>query len=419
MFRSAWFMAVLLATAAAPVVPAFAADEPYRLVITSATGHTRTDAKTVLGSEVTPGCPTAWKIEKTTLHGGQQEGVELVTIDNGKLTIVVIPTRGMSVYEVRSGNVRLGWKSPVQEIVHPQHIRLESRGGIGWVSGFNEWMVRCGLEYAGHPGRDEFINNTGAKSEMDLTLHGKIGNIPASEVEVLVDRAAPYRLRLRGVVHERVFFGPKLELATEISTEPGSDTLTIEDRVTNQGSAPQEMQLIYHTNYGRPVLEQGAKIVGPFKKVTPMNDHAAKAVEKWATYQAPTAGFIEEVYLCEPIGDSKGQTRVLLANAAGDAGASIRWSLAELPYFTLWKNTAAEADGYVTGLEPGTGYPYNRKVERKQGRLAKIEAGATRSFKLEFGLHAGQAAVQGVREEIEKLQGGKPPQLERTPPKVD
>ena len=29
----------------------------------------------------------------------------------------------------------------------------------------------------------------------------------------------------------------------------------------------------------------------------------------------------------------------------------------------LCRPFSAEADGYVTGLEPGTGFPYNRKVE--------------------------------------------------------
>jgi hypothetical protein len=35
--------------------------------------------------------------------------------------------------------------------------------------------VRCGLEWAGHPGKDKFINNTGDEAEMDLTLHGRLG----------------------------------------------------------------------------------------------------------------------------------------------------------------------------------------------------------------------------------------------------
>ena len=199
----------------------------------SATGHTCT-------------------LTQATLSGGKQDGVELITIDNGKLQITVIPTRGMSVYEVRQGNVRLGWNSPVEEIVHPRHIDLESRGGLGWLEGFNEWMVRCGLEFAGHPGQDTFTTNTGGEASMDLSLHGKIGNIPASSVEVLVDADAPHRIRVRGTVYEKFFYGPKLKLATEISTVPGSSVFRIEDTVTNLGGSAQELSLIHISEPTRP-----------------------------------------------------------------------------------------------------------------------------------------------------------------------
>ncbi len=128
-----------------------------------------------------------WSVTRKILRGGKQEGVELLTLDNGKLLISIIPARGMGIFDIRSAGVRLGWDSPLKEIVHPSHINLESRGGLGWLEGFNEWMVRCGLEFAGHPGTDEFIDNTGNPSTLNLTLHGKIQNIPASSYEVVID----------------------------------------------------------------------------------------------------------------------------------------------------------------------------------------------------------------------------------------
>ncbi|HEU4679983.1 MAG TPA: DUF4432 family protein, partial [Terrimicrobiaceae bacterium] len=128
-----------------------------------------------------------WSVKKVTLHGGRQEGVETIVVDNGRLKITVCPTRGMGVLAVTMGDILLGWNSPVKEIVHPSLINLQSRGGLGWLEGFNEWMVRCGLESAGHPGVDKFVNNVGDEAAMELTLHGKIANIPASEVEVMVD----------------------------------------------------------------------------------------------------------------------------------------------------------------------------------------------------------------------------------------
>ena len=357
-----------------------------------------------------------WSIKKRTLHGGKQEGVELITIDNGVMQIVVIPTRGMSIYEVRTKEMRLGWNSPVVGLVHPSHVNLESRGGLGWLEGFNEWMVRCGLEFAGHPGTDEFINNTGEKATMDLTLHGKIGNIPASEVEVIVDSEAPHRIRVRGVVYEKFFYGPKLKLIAEVSVVPGEDTFRIDDTITNQGTFDQEFQIIYHTNFGAPLLGKGAKLHAALKKITPMNEHAGKSIDGYATYEGPTKGFIEQVYLLDPLSDQDGITGVVLQNASGNRAASMQWSTKQLPYLTIWKNTAATEDGYVTGIEPATGYPYNRKVERAAGRVPKLAPGKSRRFTLDFGLHNGNVAVNSAIKKIHAIQGGHKIDVQSKPP---
>ena len=360
-----------------------------------------------------------WSVKRTVLRGGKQEGVELITIDNGNLSIRVIPTRGMGILDVRKGDVRLGWDSPVKEVVHPAFVNLESRGGLGWLEGFNEWMVRCGLEFAGHPGQDEFVNNTGDVATMDLTLHGKIQNVPASDWEVLVDPKPPHRIRVRGTVYEKFFYGPKLKLVAEVSTVPGSDSFRISDTVTNEGAFPQEFQLIYHGNYGSSILEANATVLTPTKSVTPMNSHAGGAIGNWNTYAGPTKGFIEEVYLFEPIADADGKAHAVLRNAKGDLATSLSWNLTELPYLTVWKNTAASEDGYVTGLEPATGYPFNRKVERKFGRVPKLAPGESRSFSLDYGIHAGSEAVEVLAENVKAIQGETPIKLNENPPKTD
>ena len=389
---------------------------PFRKVLTDSTKGYRVGSWQMVASDL-PGYKgqAKWHIRKRILQGGKQEGVELIEVDNGKLRFRVIPTRGMGILDVNLGDVRLGWDSPIKEVVHPKFINLESRGGLGWIEGFNEWMARCGLEYAGHPGKDTFITNTGDTGEMDLTLHGKISNIPASEVIVTVDRKAPYTIRVRGRVDERVFFGPKLELWTEISTVPGSNTFTISDTLTNRGSEAQEFMLIYHANYGSPLLEKGAKLVTAAKRVAPFNDHAAKAVNQWDTYGAPKSGFVEEVYQVFPYADKSGRTTIQLQNAKGDRGVSMNWSLEQLPYLTQWKNTVAKTDGYVTGLEPGTSFPHNRKWERAKGRVSKLGPGRSRSFSITFGIQDTKTEVEAVAQEIIALRANRETKVDEKP----
>jgi hypothetical protein len=357
----------------------------------------------------------SWSVRKISLHGGKQEGVDVVIIDNGKLKLAVIPTRGMGILSVTSGDVRLGWDSPVKEVVNPAHINLQSRVGLGWLEGFNEWLVRCGLESNGHPGTDKFINNVGEEATMELTLHGKIANIPASEVEVFIDPAPPYRIRLRGQVNERMFYGPKLELQTEISTEPGSNSFRIEDVVTNRGAQAQEFELLYHTNYGRPLLEEGSTFLAAVSRVTPFNEHAAKDIARYVTYSGPTPGFVEQVYCLHPIADTDGRTTIGLENKSRDRAVSLTFSVKDLPYVTLWKNTTSEAEGYVTGLEPGTNFPANRRIERAHGRVPKLDAGESHHTAIEFQIYTNAEDTKRLSERISALQGDGKPVLEEMP----
>jgi len=248
---------------------------------------------------------------------------------------------------------------------------------------------------------------------MDLTLHGKIANIPASEVEVIVE--ADGLIRVRGRVDERMFYGPKLELWTEYSTMPGSDTFTIHDSIKNNGAHDQEFQLIYHSNFGPTLLEQGARFVGAVQRVAPFNANAARAVKTWTEYAAPTKGFIEQVYCLFPLADTQGRTTIMLHNHAATQAVSMSYRTNDLPYLTLWKNTAAMEEGYVTGLEPGTGFPFNRSFERKAGRVPKLKPGEVREFTITYKVHDSQQSVSEMKGKIAEIQGRRGVQLDEEP----
>jgi hypothetical protein len=386
-----------------------------RYVLTSAEHNVDVGDWQIGGRETGIAPDVQWSVRRQRLHGGKQDGVDLIVIDNGRMTITLVPTRGMGILRVVSGDLRLGWDSPVHEVVHPKYVNLEARGGLGWLEGFNEWMARCGLEWAGHPGQDRFVNNLGEQAEMNLTLHGKVENIPASEVEVIVEREPRPRIRVRGRVDERAFYGPKLELWTEVWTEPGSTSLHIEDALTNRGAFEQEFQVLYHTNYGPPLLGAGARFSAAIQRVTPFNAHAAEDVATYAEYQGPVRGFIEQVYDLHPYADADGRSLLMLRNAAGDRAVSMGFAVAELPYVTLWKNLTALEEGYVTGLEPGTGFPATRRLEREAGRVPKLKPGEARRFAIDVTLHTTTEAVRAVSDQIQRIQNGRPTQVDRAP----
>jgi hypothetical protein len=346
----------------------------------------------------------AWSIRKTTLRGGLGDGVDLIEVDNGALSFSILPTRGMGLWKGAYKGLAVGWDSPVRGPVHPKFIDLQDRGGLGWLAGFDEMMVRCGLDSTGAPGPDAVPNNMGVPTQVDLTLHGKIANIPASRVEVQVIPANPPELAVIGEVHEAGLFCPQYRLVARVSTKVGSNALAIDDQVTNMKGIPAEMELLYHANFGPPFLEAGARLVVPAKEVAPRDARAGEGIDQCETYLGPTPGYVEQVYWYDLLAREKGDTLAMLRNAAGNRALVLRFNKKELPAFTQWKNTASQADGYVTGLEPGTDYPNAKAFERKQGRLVKMGPGETHRARLALEVLDTRQGVEEAEKEIAALQ---------------
>jgi hypothetical protein len=338
-----------------------------------------------------------FSVEQKVLHGGRQEGSKVIEIKSaGGLTISLSPTRGMNLLKVEGFGVRLGWDSPVKEVVNPAFINLESRNGAGWLEGFNETMVRCGYEWTGHP--------VAADGQI-YTLHGKAGNTPASRVEVEIGEKAPHEIRIRGLVRESTFKKGDLQTLTELRYIPGSDVFYIHDRLTNHGDYPHDYQIIYHSNFGKPILEEGAQFIAPVRKISPFNDYAKAGLGAWQSYAAPTRDFDEMVFNIEPLADANGKTLAALVNRSGDQGVAVGFDLRQLPVLTLWKNTDTEKQGYVTGIEPGTSYAYPVTIEREQGRVKRLPPGATAEFDLSYELIHDKRQTQAVKDKVAAIQG--------------
>jgi len=361
-----------------------------------------------LSSDNLPGleCPW-WSIRKFTLRGGKQHGVDIVELDNGKMTVVVVPTRGMNVLDAYTDEVDIGWESPVKQVVHPAYVDVESRGGLGWLEGFNELVARCGLESHGAPGEDVITDNQGNEKRLTLPLHGHISNTPAVRLWVNVQLQAPYTLSVSGEVYETRMFGPSFKLLSTVSTVPGTTAFRISDTIENLSGTPQEMELLYHCNYGPPLLEEGSRLLVPVKRMSARDERALEGIQSWDVYGAPQAGFVEQCYFFTLHADSAGRTAVGLVNAEKDLGVAMRFSTRQLPCFTLWKNTAADRDGYVTGLEPGSDYPNPRMFERAQGRVVTLQSGERYDAELEIALLQNGDEVGELEREIQGLVNGK------------
>ena len=189
----------------------------------------------------------------------------------------------------------------------------------------------------------------------------------------------------------------------------------IHDVVENRSAQPAEMQLLYHCNFGPPFLEAGSRVLAPVRELAPQTPRAAEGIDTYETYAGPTAGFAEQVYLYDLLADGRGHTLALLVNAGQDRAVAVRFNRNELPCFTVWKNTAAVEDGYVTGLEPATNYPNFKGFERKQGRVRLLPPGGRWEARWSLEVCDTASGVSALLAEVATLQARTRAVVHRTP----
>jgi hypothetical protein len=292
--------------------------------------------------------------------------------------------------------------------VHPAFVPIYDPSGLGWLDGFDELLCRCGLESNGAPEFDD-------RGLLRYPLHGKIANLPTHKLELAIDDGLG-EVSLTGIVDEARFHFQKLRLTSTLTTKVGEAGFSVHDEVTNLSARTGEFQMLYHVNFGPPLLEAGARVVAPVKTLVPRNARAAEGVGQWDRYREPQPGFVEQVYFLELLADPQGATQALLRNADGTLGVGMHFDTRQLPCFTLWKNAAAIADGYVTGLEPGTNFPNPRTYEGGQQRVVTLYPGESRAFDLRFEFLIGATQIESAETAIAALQrSGGAPRLHEQP----
>ena len=339
------------------------------------------------------------------LAGGVRDGVLLVELVAGTTKVFVLPDRGLGIWKIIADGCELGWQSPVHGPVHPRFVPLGEPSGIGWLDGFDELVARCGLVSNGAPDFD-------SSGRVRHPLHGRIANLPAHHLDVTLDEGAG-TITLTGAVDETRFLVHALRLTTSLTLHADRPRVAWTDAVKNLSERPASMQMLYHVNFGPPLLGPGAEVVAAVEELAPRDAAAAPDAATWDRYAGPRAGKGEQVHFARVRPDARGIATALLVGPDHHNAAAFSWKADTLPCFTLWKNEGGLADGYVTGLEPGTNYPNARSFEESQGRVVPLAPGASIRFDLAIE-HLHGEAIAAERGRIAALAGA-PPKVHASP----
>lgn len=242
--------------------------------------------------------------------------------------------------------------------------------------------MTCGLTQVGSPAVDE---------EQELGLHGRYHHLPGRQIVAEGNwDGDEYEMRIRGVVEEASIFGTKLRLTREIHSRLGENRIQIHDIVENIGFKSCPHMILYHFNFGFPLMSERTETVFPSSKITTRED--GYDLEEYCDWQAPVVGYHERVYYHEKLTiDSNGFSSVLIRNPEfplsmnGQTGmlqVKLSWDQRSLPELVQWKMPGAGE--HVMGIEPANCRVEGRVSERKRGKLELLQPGEQKHYKLEL-----------------------------------
>jgi hypothetical protein len=327
---------------------------------------------------------------------GKAKGVEAADIRTGSgLAFTVLPGRGMDIAWAEYRGVPISYISKTA-VVSPAYYEPH---GINWLRGFfGGLLTTCGLSNVGWPCSED----DPVFGQQCYGLHGRISNTAAENVcvrEQWLENSLVFSIS--GRLRESMVHRENLLLHREMTTKLGSNKLVIHDTVENAGFVSQPLMLLYHCNFGYPLLDHGSVLVCNCKRTEAASETAPAGIGAYNTFDLPTPGYEEQVYFHEMNTNGESETWAVLLNEELELAVYLKYRKDQLPKFTEWK-MLAESE-YVLGLEPGNCVPTGRVKQRETGDLKWLEPGENRQFGVEIGVLDGKAEIQQVTSIVDSL----------------
>ena len=240
------------------------------------------------------------------LSDGKGDGVRSVAVRTGSgLEFTVLPGRAMDVPQCWYKGIPLHFASATG-ITSPGYYE---EPGLRWLRTFcGGLLATCGITYSGAPNVD---------LGEELGLHGRIGNAGAENVGVTERwEGDEYVISVQGQMREASVMAENLVLTRSIRTRLGARGFQLQDVIENQGFETQPLMMLYHFNFGFPLLSPSASVVAPILGTEPRDEQAAadNGVAEFREFPAPTSGYKEKVFFHKLATDADGRTFVALVN---------------------------------------------------------------------------------------------------------
>lgn len=328
---------------------------------------------------------------------GPERHVRFLEIrSGGGLELRILVDRGMDIGELHIDGVPVAWRSPTGF----RAPALTSGGedeGAGILRSFDGLLVTCGLDHVRRATTGPADHFGSRRSQLAYPMHGRIAMAPAQ----LSGYGEAWQgddctFWCEGIVRQAMLYGENLVLRRRIEVPLGGTQATIVDRVENAGFHTVPHMLLYHVNFGYPLLDEAAELLLPAGYGA--RDGSAlprDALRRQAGPAGPDAP--DEVLDLAPGGPQAAAPACALVNPGlrGGLAVALDWDPAGLPFLQVWRNLS---DGiYVLAVEPAAQPFAPREDLAAQGALRLLQPGEIVEYRLRLSAHAGTAALDRLR----------------------
>ena len=259
-------------------------------------------------------------VKKLTYSSGKAKGLEVYLVNNGVLQFEVLVDKGLDLGQLYHKGT---------------NVSCSSANGLCSFNGEFDDVFNVGMLYT--CGLDTF----GGRA---MPIHGKFHNIPA---EITTCKCDENGVIIVGEIYQTSLFGDKLKVERTIKTKINSNEVEISDKIINLGYTDAKYCVLYHTNIGYPMLDEGVKIIAPIIETVPRNDYCKKYQDSCLQIEDAENGKEEYVYFHKV---EKGEVKVV--NEKLNKQVIVSYDNQKLPYFIEWKSMMSGA--YALGIEPAT-----------------------------------------------------------------
>ena len=313
-------------------------------------------------------------IQLCTLADGAGAGMRIARLVTcGGFDVEILLDRGMDLGQARYRGIPLTWKGPGGHF-HPHRAE---QSGKGWVRTFNGGLMSlCGLDNIGPPSRDVILSDA-------VGQHGRITCAQAEDVSVRRNDKTGV-LGLTGTMTLGALGGHKLRVDRTLETTVDGTGLRLHDRIRNVGGIKAPLMVLYHSNFGWPLVSEDMTLISPALTIEPRDERAMRGSRAWDCFSAPEAGFEEQVFFhrLEKANQPNTTVSARIENQHLDIGVELSFDSYTLTHLTQWK-LCGHGD-YILGLEPGNSPPIGQEEAHRADALPFLEPGESIEFHMEW-----------------------------------